>query len=232
MTPIVSPTGNWIGTLLFVLLFALGVGIFAVRAGELVTLLSKGRREDRTDNLDNRIGDFFKVVLGQSGVLRDPIPGIAHFFTFWGFIIIQIGLLDLMVRAFGFEIPFIGGNPGFVATLDVFLILVAVALVVFTIRRAVFHPKQLDSKRHGPWDGYIILGLILAVLVTLAFAEAFEFAASNGAAWSLFGQWMGPWFSGLGSATNVVLFRVCCWLHIGTVLFFLAYLPRSKHLHL
>src|SRR5258708_2317418 len=142
MTPIVSPTGNWIGTLLFVLLFALGVGIFAVRAGELVTLLSKGRREDRTDNLDNRIGDFFKVVLGQSGVLRDPIPGIAHFFTFWGFIIIQIGLLDLMVRAFGFEIPFIGGKPRVLGPRVFFLIFVSGRLAgVSTNRPGVLpHP--------------------------------------------------------------------------------------------
>jgi len=232
MTPIISPTGNWIGTVLFVLLFVAGVGIFAARAGELVMLLFKARREDRTDHLDERIGEFFKVVLGQSGVLRDPLPGIAHFFTFWGFIIIQIGLLDLIIRAFGFQIPFIGGNPGFIATLDIFVLFVVVSLVFFAIRRAVFHPKQLQSPRHGPWDGYIILGLIMAVLVTLIFTEAFEYAASNGEAWSLFGQWMGPWFSNLGGTTNTVLFRVFWWVHIGTVLFFLSYLPASKHLHL
>lgn len=232
MTPIVSPTGNLIGVGLFVLLFAVGVGIFAVRAGELVMLLIKARPENRTDHLEERIGDFFKVVLGQSGVLRDPLPGIAHFFTFWGFIIIQIGLLDLMVRAFGFEIPFIGENPAFVATLDIFILLVALALVFFAIRRAVFHPRQLESARHGPWDGYIILALILAVLITLALTEAFEYAASNGAAWSLFGQWIGPWFASLDNATNVIVFRVFWWVHVSTVLFFLCYLPRSKHLHL
>ena len=49
MTPIVSPTGNWIGIILFLLLLAVGIGVFAVRAGELVVLLAKGRREDRTD---------------------------------------------------------------------------------------------------------------------------------------------------------------------------------------
>lgn len=232
MTPIVSPTGNWIGIVLFLLLAAVGVGVFAVRAGELVMLLIKARPEDRTDRLEDRISEFFKVVLGQSGVLRDPLPGIAHFFTFWGFIIIQIGLIDLMIRAFGFEIPFIGGNRVFVATLDVFIIFVVVSLVFFTIRRAVFHPRQLQSPRHGPWDGFIILGLIMLVLVTLAFTEAFEFAASNGEEWSLFGQWIGPWFSSLGTDVNTVLFRVMWWIHMGTFFFFLCYLPRSKHLHL
>src|SRR6266568_2562932 len=119
MVPL-SPTGNWVGTVFFLLLLAVGLGIFVVRAGELVALLLKARKEDRTDHIEERIGEFFKVVLGQSGVLRDPLPGLAHFFTFWGFIIIQIGLLDLMIRAFGFEIPFIGGNSAFVAILDIF----------------------------------------------------------------------------------------------------------------
>lgn len=227
-----SPTGNWIGTVLFVLLFVAGVGLFAVRAGELIMLLVKARREDRTDNLDERIGEFFKVVLGQSGVLRDPLPGIAHFFTFWGFIIIQIGLLDLMIRAFGFTLPFVGDNPVFVTILDLFVIFVALALIFFTFRRALLHPRQLESTRHGPLDGYIILLLILAVLVTLAMVETFAFAATNGAEWSLFGQWLGPLASGLGTTTNVILFRISWWLHISVVLFFLVYLPRSKHLHL
>src|SRR5258706_9591821 len=95
--PVISPTGGWIGTILFVLVAVTGIGFFATRAGELIALLVKARREDRTDHIDDRIGNFFLVVLGQSGVLRDPIPGIAHFFTFWGFIIIQFGLLNLMM---------------------------------------------------------------------------------------------------------------------------------------
>ena len=39
--------------------------------------------------MGGHVGEFFQVVLGQSSVLRDPIPGLAHFFTFWGFIIIS-----------------------------------------------------------------------------------------------------------------------------------------------
>ena len=93
-----SPTGSWFGILLFLLIAITGLALFGVRAGELITLLAKARREDRTDHIDDRIGQFFLVVLGQSGVLRDPIPGIAHFFTFWGFIIISIALLNLMLQ--------------------------------------------------------------------------------------------------------------------------------------
>jgi Fe-S oxidoreductase len=227
-----SPTGNWIGIVLFLLIAAAGLALFGIRAGELITLLVKARREDRTDHIDDRIGQFFLVVLGQSGVLRDPIPGIAHFFTFWGFIIIQFGLLNLMLRGLNISLPFFGDNHGFAATLDVFIILAAIALLVFAFRRGVIRPKQLSSFLHGPWDGFIILGLILIVLITLALVEIFDYAASNSASWSLFGTWFYPWASGLGTGTNLILFRVFWFIHITIFFSFLVYLPRSKHLHL
>jgi Fe-S oxidoreductase len=227
-----SPTGNWIGILLFVLIAVTGIALFGVRAGELITLLVKARRENRTDHIDDRIGSFFLVVLGQSGVLRDPIPGIAHFFTFWGFIIIQFGLLNLMLRAFNVSLPFFGDNHGFATTLDLFIIFVAIALLVFAFRRAVVRPKQLSSFLHGPWDGLIILGLILLVLITLALVEIFDYAASNGASWSLFGAWFGPAVSGPGVGTDLILFRVFWFIHVSIFFAFLVYLPRSKHLHL
>ncbi len=229
--PVISPTGGWIGTILFVLLFLTALILFGLGVGKLITLLVKARPTDRTDHIDDRIGEFLLVVLGQSGVLRDPLPGIAHFFTFWGFIVIQFGLLNLMLGAFNGSLPLIGDNPVFATVLDAFVIFVLVALLVFAFRRAVVRPQQLSSFLHGPWDGYIILGLIMAVIVTLVLVEGFEYAA-NHAAWTPLGAWIGSAFSGLGTNTNIVLYRVFWWIHISVVLFFLLYLPRSKHLHL
>jgi len=240
--PVISPTGGWIGTTIFVLLFLAAIALFGLRVGELITLLVKARREDRTDHIDDRIGEFFLVVLGQSGVLRDPIPGIAHFFTFWGFIVIQFGLLNLILGAFNLTLPLIGDNHTFAIVLDAFIILVFFALLLFAFRRAVIHPKQLFSILHGPWDGYIILGLIFAVILTLALVEGFAYAAyatahgvaaaNNSGAWTPIGTWLYPLFSGLDASADTILYRVFWWLHIGTILFFLIYLPRSKHLHL
>jgi Fe-S oxidoreductase len=240
--PVISPTGNWIGTALFVLLFISALVLFGIRVGELITLLTKARREDRTDHIDDRIGEFFLVVLGQSGVLRDPIPGIAHFFTFWGFIIIQFGLLNLILGAFNGSLPLLGDNHTFAAVLDAFCVFVLIALIIFAIRRGIVRPKQLSSFLHGPWDGFIILGLIMAVVVTLGLVEAFTYAAyattygvnaaNNSGAWTPIGTWLYPLFSGNNANTDVVWYRIFWWLHIGTVLGFLIYLPRSKHLHL
>jgi len=205
--PALSPTGGWIGTTIFVLVFLAALVLFGMRVGRLIALLAKARREDRTDHIDDRIGEFFLVVLGQSGVLRDPIPGIAHFFTFWGFIIIQFGLLNLMLGAFNGSLPLLGDNHVFANVLDVFILFVLLALILFAVRRGIVRPKQLSSFLHGPWDGFIILGLILAVIVTLSLTESFEYVATNGAAYSLIGMWLNPWFSGAGTAAATVLFR-------------------------
>lgn len=231
-----SSTGGWLGTTIFVLLFVGALIIFGLRVGRLITLLVKARREDRTDHIDDRIGEFLLVVLGQSGVLRDPLPGIAHFFTFWGFIIIQFGLLNLLLGVFNATLPIIGDSPVFAAVLDAFIVFVLVALIVFTIRRAVFRPKQLSSFLHGPLDGYIILGLIFLVVLTLGLVEGFKFAVHPVPAWTPgwtpIGATLGPLFSGAGADTSIFLYRAFWWLHFGIVLYFLTYLPRSKHLHL
>src|SRR5438045_6423096 len=142
--PVISPTGGWIGTTIFVLLFLAALILFGLRVGELITLLAKARHEDRTDHIDNRIGEIFLVVFGQSGVLRDPIPGIAHFFTFWGFIVIQFGLLNLILGAFSGSLPLLGDSRVFAIVLDIFVVLVLVSLIVFAIRRGIVRPKQLN----------------------------------------------------------------------------------------
>jgi Fe-S oxidoreductase len=230
MTP--SPTGGLIGIIFFVLLAVVALALFGQRIAELITLLIKARRTNRTDHIDDRIGEFFLIVLGQGGVLRDPIPGIAHFFTFWGFIIIQFGLLNLMLGAFGVSLPIIGNNPVFASVLDAFIILAAIAIVFFAYRRGVIRPRQLSSFLHGPWDGFIILIGILLILLTLSLVEGFEYAASNGAVWSPIGMALGHTFTGLGTATNTTLFRLSWWTHIIIFFAFLVYIPRSKHLHL
>src|SRR5579862_1093615 len=143
--PAISPTGGWIGTTIFILVVLAAVILFGVRAGRLITLLAKARYANRTDHIDDRIGEFFLIVLGQGGVLRDPIPGIAHFFTFWGFIIIQFGFLNLALGAFNASFPLLGGNHGFAIVLDAFVLFVTLALLLFAFRRAVVRPKQLQS---------------------------------------------------------------------------------------
>src|ERR1700676_3361820 len=63
--PPISPTGGWIGTIIFVLITIAALVLFGTRTGKLVTLLVKARPENRTDRINARIGEFFLTVLGR-----------------------------------------------------------------------------------------------------------------------------------------------------------------------
>ncbi len=88
------------------------VGLFALRrVGWLVKLTLSGQQvSGRTDDIGTRIWTQIAEVLGQRRLLKWSIPGVAHFFTMWGFII----LLTVYIEAYGllfqpnFHIPIIG----------------------------------------------------------------------------------------------------------------------------
>src|SRR5574340_786078 len=81
------PSGGPVGAVIFAIVLVTAWVIFALRIRTLVRLMLAGRPENRFDRIGDRIKYFALMVLGQRGVLRDPLPGLAHFFTFWGFII-------------------------------------------------------------------------------------------------------------------------------------------------
>jgi Fe-S oxidoreductase len=229
--PAIMPTGGVVGAVIFAIVLAGAWTLFALRIRHLVRLLRLGQPENRLDHLGERIRFFLTGVLGQSGVLRNPLPGIAHFFTFWGFIILQLDALNLWASGFNFTLPVVS-SPAYGVVLDVFIVLVFLALIEFTIRRAILRPPELRSQTHDWKDGMIILGLIFAVLVTLVGTETFDYIATRGADATPLAHLFGAPFSGLSIQGATVLFSAFWWLQVLTVLGFLVYIPQSKHLHL
>jgi Fe-S oxidoreductase len=225
------PSGGVIGAVVFFFVLVTAWVVFALRIRTLVGLMRAGRPENRFDRIGDRVKYFALMVLGQRGVLRDPLPGLAHFFTFWGFIIIQLDALNLWAMGLGFKLPIISSKP-FAWILDFLIVAAFLSLVFFTFRRIVLRPKALRSQSHGMADAFTILGLITLVLVTLVAFEIFAYAATNGEYWSPFGAWLGPMVTGVGHDGAVAIASVAWWANVLTVLGFLMYLPYSKHLHL
>ncbi len=225
------PSGGPVGAVIFAIVLVTAWVIFGLRVRTLVGLMRSGRPENRFDRIGDRIKFFLLMVLGQRGVLRDPLPGLAHFFTFWGFIIIQFDALNLWAMGLGFKLPILS-SPAFAWVLDFFIVAAFFSLLFFTFRRIVLRPKSLRSQSHGMADAFVILGLITLVLVTLVAFEVFAYAATNGADWTPFGAWLGPMVEGVGKEGAVAIASVAWWGNVLTVLGFLMYLPYSKHLHL
>src|SRR5690242_1067546 len=113
--PYIAPTGGVVGGIIFSIVLVAAWGIFALRARRLVVAVLAGQPENRFDHMGERIQYWVLMVLGQRGVLRDPLPGIAHFFTFWGFIILQLDALGLWANGFNFTLPLLDSRAFAVA---------------------------------------------------------------------------------------------------------------------
>jgi len=111
--------------------------------------------------------------------------------------------------------------------LEVMGVLVLVSIIVAVVRRVFFPPKHLQQS----YDAAIILSLITILMVTLILGQAFKSAVET-SSWSPVGKIVAASFSGMSLQNSHNMFIVMWWLHMITVLFFLGYIPYSKHMHL
>ena len=224
-----APTSD-LGALLLALLAALGFGAFLWRSWKLFRYMRLGGPDDRTDRPARRLRDELVIYLGQRKLLKRPylVRGAAHALIFWGFLVITLGTLDLLLAGiFGLRLP-LTDTGMFAWTIDLFAIAVLASIAIAAVRRVFFRPPWM----HVALDGYVILGLIAVLMVTLLVFEAAGVAAGRLAA-----GFTSPPLAGLlaplvlGPAAGA-LFAGAWWLHVVTVLAFAAYLPQSKHLHI
>src|SRR5215208_5401268 len=106
-------------------------------------------------------------VFGQRKLLKRPIPGLAHFFTFWGFVV----LLTTIAEAYGelfsdtFALPLVGHSPVLGFLQDFTAVAVLVSLAAFAVIRVRQSPARRDraSRFYGSHTGqaWVILGLII-----------------------------------------------------------------------
>jgi Fe-S oxidoreductase len=211
------------------------------RAWWLYRLISSGQpAHDRTDQLGARLRTQLVEVFGQRKLLKWSIPGLAHFFTFWAFVI----LLTVYIEAYGalfdekFHIPLVGHWAALGFLQDFIAVMVLISLAVFAIIRIRQAPerRQRESRFYGSHTGpaWFILFMIFNVIWTLFFFRGVEAAAGNfpyaSGAWVSLG--IGSLFSGLSAGTLAVLEAIGLVLHIGVMLAFLIIVLYSKHLHI
>jgi len=224
---------------------AVAFAIAGRRLWFLFRLVTAGKpAPDRLVNWGKRAEVELKEVGGQRRLLKWTVPGLAHAFTFWGFTILFLTIIETFGDLFQptFHIPLIGTNPfvGFIE--DFFIVAVLVALVVFTVIRLQNAPKRLDRKSrfYGSHTGaaWITLALIAGVMVTLLLYRAAQTSAfTHGARdfpyshWAFASYAVGSLLHPLG-ATNQALSTVFVDLNIIVLVGFLVFLVHSKHLHI
>ncbi len=235
-----------IRTTIGVIMILLALGIAGNRLWYLYRLAMSGQKvaPDRTADRGAAVKSVLAEVFGQVRLLQFTVPGVAHFVTFWGFIL----LLPTVIEGFGaifdvdFHIPFIGKQAwlGFIE--DVAVVGVLIGIITFAIIRLVNSPKREGRKSRFFGShlstAWVVLVMITMVLVSLLLYRGtqinvepptFPFYESGGAFAS---EWVGSLLAPLGPETNEVLEHVFVLFAVGVLLGFLVLVVYSKHLHI
>ncbi len=214
---------------------ALGASLtlFVLRVRFLVELVQSAAPVTRTGDVPTRVRNEGTIVLGQRKLLQRLGPGLLHAFIFWGFIVLAPTILIAMIGVVSKHatLPWLGDQGWYAFLVDIFATLVLVGVAgAFWIRK-VQRPERFQGSHLGEAD--LILALIAVIAGSLLLWHATRIALGlneypaasmpvSNALSNLFGH---------DGATRV-LERAFVWVHVLTILFFLAYLPRSKHLHI
>jgi len=226
-----------VGTILAVVLLALA----AKRGWFLFSLANSGRPAvGRFTDPTIRVEAEATEVLGQKKLLKWVIPGTAHVFAFWGFLVLGLTVIE----AFGalyvadFAVPFIGAWAVVGFAEDLFAILVLVGILMFATIRIFNSPGRegrssrfFGSHTKGAW---LVLFMIFNVIWTLFLYRAAQvntgvFPFPDGAFAS---EYFATWLQGFSESTNEWLETIGLWLNVGVILAFLLLVLNSKHLHI
>jgi Fe-S oxidoreductase len=222
---------------IFLAVFAMSAGLFALNVQRLVGYARLGTRDDRTNDPVTRIRNLFSIGIAQSKIFREEPAGLMHATIFWGFMVLTAGTVEIMVQGVfrGFSYALFLPKPMYLLysfSQDAFAALVIGAVAFALYRRLVLHPKRLEGDHLEHTDALIILSLIGGLMVTLLLANACLSLSESGAIGPekvvsrAVAAVLAP------SVRNPAVFATgFWWAHVLLVLTFLNYLPYSKHLH-
>lgn len=233
--------------ILFVLLSAVAIWLFAKKIKEIRRNILLGRDEIINDNKSRRWRNVLLLAFGQKKMFRNPLVALLHFFVYAGFIIINVEILEIILDGLlGKHRMFVSVIGNLYAVLigcfEVLAVLVLSGCLIFLIRRNIIKLKRFISKDLDGWPrsdaNYILITEIILMALFLTMNTADQVLQSRGAAhYTPTGNfWItGSFtflFNGLPESSLITIERSCWWLHIAGVFAFLNYLPYSKHLHI
>jgi Fe-S oxidoreductase len=221
-------------------LLTTGFGYFFYRVRYLIVLMQavKGRRSFAVDRLPERVRVLFTDILGQTNVRRKWAPGLAHTLIFFGFLAVQPHSFEMMIQGLFHQFSVAHIFPGFygvyLAVADVLGFLVLLGLGYGLYRRTIVKPGYLTNG----FDAKMVILFTSVIIITFHFYNAFHlvlpmhgfdydaYFTVSAAVSQLFG------LSGLSETARYLGLEFFYWLHLLTIVGFMIYIPRSKHLHL
>jgi len=224
---------------LVVLLITLGVFAYTTRRFIGFFRITKGGYPVR--RIWRRFGVMLEVAIGQTKILRRPVMGWLHALVFWGFCVILIGSIEMVIDGLtGNDRVFSALGAAYdiiMASGDIFALIIAIAILVFLARRIFLNVKRfsgIEMKHISHLDANIALTMILLLMVSLLGMNTFYIQSAEQAGHLVEGTFpvshmLAGWIEAGGASAT--LYEVCWWSHILLIFVFANYLPYSKHFH-
>ncbi|WP_250289856.1 (Fe-S)-binding protein [Frankia sp. CiP1_Cm_nod1] len=196
----------------------------------------------RLDGAGQRLWSEISEVGAQRKLLTWTVPGLAHAFTFWGFTVLMLTVIEAFGALFDhdFHIPLFGhwAAIGFIE--DFFTVAVLAGLLAFTIIRLRNAPARLErrSRFYGSHIGpaWVILGMITSVMVTLLVLRGAQFNAGThpqgDTRWAFASYLVSRPLDAFSLEANEHIETVFLLLNIAVIMGFLVLVAYSKHLHI
>jgi len=229
--------------ILFALALLATIGVFTYTSMKFIALFKLTRKAFPIKDIGKRIKRTLAVAFGQTTILRKPVLGLMHALVFWGFCVILIGSIEMLIDGlFGSErvLSFLGPvYDVIIASGDIFAFIIFFLVLAFLVRRVFMNVKrfsgaEMTHKSH--MDANIALTLILLLMISLQGMNTFYFIEASNSAHEIQGVYpvskiLSGIFSGLSDSGVHLLHEINCWAHILLIFIFANYLPYSKHFH-
>ncbi|MFN7252060.1 MAG: heterodisulfide reductase-related iron-sulfur binding cluster [Anaerobacillus sp.] len=220
---------NWA---LFLVVTGYAAYLFITLVRTRYQFIKLGKKAEWTNTTKERIEAVVVNVFGQKKLMKDKKSGIIHVMLFYGFLLVQLGAIDLIWKglAIGSHLPLGPLYPIFTVFQEIVVLMIIIAVVWAFHRRYV--EKLVRLKRN--FKSGLVLIFIGGLMISKLLAKGMEIIWLDKTI-----TWAEPVAAtiatisgGLGSSVAGVLFFIFWWSHLLFLLTFLVYIPQSKHAHL
>ncbi|MGH7873776.1 MAG: (Fe-S)-binding protein [Candidatus Binatia bacterium] len=229
--------------ILFVLLASASLYYGVRKLYDVYRAVARGKPDARFDRLPERIRHALWIVLTQQSVFKTrPIVSFLHALIFYGFVFyFLVNLVDVLEGFFGIQARG-GAWSSFNLLADVLTASVLTGIIGMLIRRWFVRPKDFSFPDNVPVqpevragifrDSSLVAGFIIFHVGCRLLFKASQAALDGSDAFQPVGSLFAALFSDAGPGTVEILNHFFWWGALGSILLFIPYFPRSKHIHI
>ena len=222
----------WTNLVAFLCVTAYAILLFVYVVRTRIQYIKLGKTVEFDLRVKERMEKIWVNVFGQKKLLKDKKSGIMHVMFFYGFLLVQFGAIDFILKGIkpGSHLPLGPLYGAFTFFQELVTLMILVAVIWAFYRRYV---EKLVRLKRGFKSGLVLIfigGLMVAVLLGNGMGMIWQ---GHVAVWTEpVASLISLVFSGIGETASIVIFYVAWWLHLVLLLSFLVYVPQSKHAHL